>query len=96
MIVSLRATAERRGAGAEALKEVIETGVEIRRLIKRHDDSETLRPAETRKIARFTIIGGELYRRGFSTPLLKCLAGEETQYVMDELHNGICGFHTGG
>lgn len=41
------------------------------------------------------MIGEDLYRRGFSTPLLKCLAKDEVHYVMDELHNGIGGFHTG-
>lgn len=41
------------------------------------------------------IIGNDLYRRGFSSPLLKCLAKDEAQYVMNELHHGVCGFHTG-
>lgn len=68
----------------------------MRGLMKKQDDGETLRQSERRKIARFVLIGNDLYRRGFSSPLLKCLAEEEAYYVMDELHNGICGFHTGG
>lgn len=27
--------------------------------------------------------------------MLKCLGKDEAQYVMNELHHGICGFHTG-
>ncbi|XP_014496659.1 uncharacterized protein LOC106758229 [Vigna radiata var. radiata] len=68
---------------------------EIRRLIKRQEDELSVDPADSRKIARFVVIGDDLYKRGFSTPLLKCLSKEEAQYVMDELHNGVCGFHSG-
>ncbi|XP_014498083.1 uncharacterized protein LOC106759429 [Vigna radiata var. radiata] len=68
---------------------------EIRELIKKQDDGCSLRPEETKRIARFLLVGDDMYRRGFSTPLLKCVSGEEAQYVMDELHNGVCGFHSG-
>lgn len=64
--------------------------------MKKQDEGEVLKATETKKIARFLLVGSDLYRRGFSTPLLKCLAEGEAKYVMDELHNGICGFHTGG
>ncbi|XP_047171035.1 uncharacterized protein LOC124839305 [Vigna umbellata] len=37
---------------------------------------------------------GDLYKRGFSLPLLKCVAAEEAEYVMKELHEGACGMHT--
>ncbi|XP_014500153.1 uncharacterized protein LOC106761149 [Vigna radiata var. radiata] len=69
---------------------------EVRKLISMQDRSDSMRPADTKKIARFTMVGSDLYRRGFSSPLLKCLAGDEMQYVMNELHHGVCGFHTGG
>ncbi|XP_020222083.1 uncharacterized protein LOC109804662 [Cajanus cajan] len=46
--------------------------------------------------ARYTIVGGELYRRGFSVPLLKCIGAEQAGYVLREIHEGICGFHSGG
>ncbi|XP_022642973.1 uncharacterized protein LOC111242702 [Vigna radiata var. radiata] len=68
---------------------------EIRRLIKRQEDELSVDSSESKKIARFIIIGDDLYKRGFSTPLLKCLSPEEAQYVMNELHNGVCGFHSG-
>ena len=41
--------------------------------------------------ARFTLIGDNLYWRSFGGPYLKCLNNAETQYVLAELHEGICG-----
>ncbi|RVX04492.1 hypothetical protein CK203_018396 [Vitis vinifera] len=45
--------------------------------------------------ARFTLIGG-LYKRSFTGPYLRCLGHSEAQYVLAELHEGICGNHSGG
>ena len=43
-------------------------------------------PKEASKIrarsARFTNHKGSLYKRGFFTPFLKCIAGEDTKYVL--------------
>ncbi|XP_014524092.1 uncharacterized protein LOC106780328 [Vigna radiata var. radiata] len=61
---------------------------EIREMMKKQDDGGTLRTEEAKRIARFLLIGNDMYRRGFSTPLLKCISREEGQYMMDELHNG--------
>ena len=41
------------------------------------------------------LIGDELYKRGHSIPLLKCLSKEQAQYVVKELHEGMCGLHCG-
>ncbi|XP_015944154.1 uncharacterized protein LOC107469288 [Arachis duranensis] len=49
-----------------------------------------------RKASLYTNIAGELYRRGFSQPLLRCLNEEEAKEVMDEVHQGVCGNHIGG
>lgn len=46
--------------------------------------------------ARFTLIGGHLYKRSFTGPYLRCLGHSEAQYVLAELHEGICGNHSGG
>nr|CAN69925.1 hypothetical protein VITISV_027208 [Vitis vinifera] len=46
--------------------------------------------------ARFTIIEGHLYKRSFTGPYLRCLSHSEAQYVLAELHEGICGNHSGG
>ena len=56
-------------------------------------------PKEAAKIrarsSRFTNHKGSLYKRGFFTPFLKCIAGEDTEYVLREVHKGICGNHIG-
>lgn len=69
---------------------------EIMLLIKKQDEGTTLRSDESKQIARYVVIGEELYRRGYMTPMLKCLSKEESEYVMKELHEGICGRHGGG
>jgi len=59
-----------------------------------------LDPTEARKIKKnsnkFTMIDGELYRFGFTYPLLECVHGEKGTRIMAELHEGICGSHVGG
>ncbi|XP_020216687.1 uncharacterized protein LOC109800307 [Cajanus cajan] len=61
---------------------------------------EPAKPLSAKKLrtqaARYSVIGGELYRRGFSTPLLKCLDSAQADYVLREIHQGICGSHSGG
>ena len=52
-------------------------------------------PKEASKLrmrsTRFTIHRGTLYKRGFSTPILKCIGKEDANYVL----KGICGNHIG-
>ncbi|XP_075661771.1 uncharacterized protein LOC142631485 [Castanea sativa] len=43
------------------------------------------------KAARFILIKDVLYKRGFSRPYLRCLSREEADYVMREVHEGVCG-----
>ena len=54
-------------------------------------------PKEASKLrsryARFTIHQGALYKRGFFTPILKCIVGEDIDYVLREVHEGVCGNH---
>ena len=45
--------------------------------------------------ARFTIHQGALYKRGFFTPFLNCIAGEDADYVLRKVHEGVCGNHIG-
>ena len=45
--------------------------------------------------ARFTIHRGTLYKRGFFTPILKYIAREDANYVLREVHEGLCGNHIG-
>ncbi|XP_034673387.1 uncharacterized protein LOC117904737 [Vitis riparia] len=46
--------------------------------------------------ARFILIGGHLYNRSFIGPYLRCLDHSEALYVLAELHEGVCGNHSGG
>ena len=38
----------------------------------------------------------KLYRRSYSGPYLLCIYPEESESLLEELHEGICGSHTGG
>ena len=56
-------------------------------------------PNERMKLKRrafsFTLVEGTLYKRGLITPLIKCLGPNETQEVLFEVHDDICGQHLG-
>ena len=45
------------------------------------------------KAARYMIYDDQLYKRRFSTPLLKCVDLEEGNHILQEIHKGICGNH---
>ena len=44
--------------------------------------------------ARFILIKDVLYKRGFSRSYLRCLVSEEADYVMREVHEGVCENHS--
>ncbi|XP_024035603.1 uncharacterized protein LOC112096410 [Citrus clementina] len=46
--------------------------------------------------SRYTMIDGVLYRRGYTLPFLRCLDEDDADYVLREVHEGICGNHSGG
>ncbi|XP_057425850.1 uncharacterized protein LOC130719235 [Lotus japonicus] len=58
------------------------------------DKSEAMKL--TRNASWYTLVNGDLFKRGFSTPLLKCLSKERAEYVLAEIHEGSCGHHPGG
>ena len=45
--------------------------------------------------ARFSLVNGQLFKRSLDGLYLKCLTTEQGQYVLTELHEGICGNHLG-
>ena len=47
-----------------------------------------------KRAARFTILNDTLNKRGFSMPYLKCVDEEEAKYILEEIHQGVCGDHT--
>ncbi|XP_025661750.1 uncharacterized protein [Arachis hypogaea] len=59
-------------------------------------DDEKAAKTLRREAARYAIIQGQLFRKGLSQPLLKCLHPDQTDYVLREVHEGCCGHHIGG
>ncbi|KAL5560877.1 hypothetical protein UlMin_030624 [Ulmus minor] len=54
-------------------------------------DARTLRM----RAAHYTYLAGQLYKRGYSNPLLKCITANQGLYIMQEIHEGVCGNHAG-
>ena len=62
-----------------------------RRLLEGKDEARKLRV----KSARYILMDEVLYKRGFSQPFLRCLASDEANYVLREVHEGACSNHSG-
>ena len=58
------------------------------------DEKDAARRLKIRA-SRFVLIKDVLYKRGFSRPYLRCLSHGVAEYVMREVHEGICGNHSG-
>ena len=58
-------------------------------------DTKEARKIRTRAM-RYIVMNQELYRRGYSCPLLRCVSMEEADYILQEVHMGVCGNHSGG
>ncbi|KAL5541209.1 hypothetical protein UlMin_042682 [Ulmus minor] len=43
-----------------------------------------------RRLAHYAYKYKQLYKRGYSVPLLKCITPEHGLYVMQEIHEGVC------
>ena len=54
---------------------------------------------ESRKLkhqaAKFLLVGPDLYKKYFTQPLLRCVRPTETDYILREIHEGICDSHFG-
>ena len=48
------------------------------------------------KVTRFAIIEGILFRKSFSGPLLRCVSKSEATEVLNAIHSGVYGNHSGG
>ncbi|XP_048622693.1 uncharacterized protein LOC125591858 [Brassica napus] len=46
--------------------------------------------------ARYVTVEGEIYKWRISGPLMTCAEGEKARKVMEEVHSGSCGNHSGG
>ena len=47
------------------------------------------------RLARYVLMNKVLYKRGFSQPYLRCLAPDEANYVLREVHEEACDNHSG-
>ena len=47
------------------------------------------------KSTKYILMDEVLYKRGFSQPYLRCLALDEANYVLGEVHEGACDNHSG-
>ena len=61
------------------------------RLLEEKDEAKKLKV----RSARYVLMNEVLYKRGFSQPYLRCLAPDEANYVLREVHEGACGNHSG-
>lgn len=43
---------------------------------------------------RYTAINDVLYKRDYTTPYLKCITPEQGDYILREIHEGVCGDHS--
>ena len=60
-------------------------------LLEGKDEARKLRVKST----RYVLMDEMLYKRGFSQTYLRCLAPDEANYVLREVHEGACGNHSG-
>ena len=60
------------------------------RLLENKDEARNLRI----RVAKYVLIDKVLYKRDFSQPYLRCLALDESNYVLREVHEGECGNHS--
>lgn len=46
------------------------------------------------KSTRYTLVNERLYKRDFNTPLLRCVNRDKADYILQEIHEGICEYHS--
>ncbi|XP_075649991.1 uncharacterized protein LOC142620513 [Castanea sativa] len=61
------------------------------RLLEDRDKARKLRV----RAAKYVLVDEVLYKRGFSQPYLRCLAPDESNYILREVHEGACGNYSG-
>ncbi|XP_076924280.1 uncharacterized protein LOC143586678 [Bidens hawaiensis] len=47
------------------------------------------------KAMQYEMINSALYRKSYLGPSLKCINYEDAEYIIREIHEGICGMHMG-
>ncbi|XP_068486998.1 uncharacterized protein [Phaseolus vulgaris] len=49
-----------------------------------------------RNAGQYTLIDGNLFRHGYTHPILTCVSGDQCVCIMTELYEGICDSHIAG
>ncbi|XP_016168877.1 uncharacterized protein LOC107611473 [Arachis ipaensis] len=95
--VTIQHVPRERNTRADLLSKLASTkpGVENRSLIQGIVKEPAVK-ALRREASKYATIQGQLFRKGLSQPLLKCLHPDQTNYVLREVHEGCCGHHIGG
>nr|XP_009586934.1 uncharacterized protein LOC104084715 [Nicotiana tomentosiformis] len=68
--------------------------IEYLRHGKLPEDPKASRALQT-KVACYCIVYRKIYMRSFQGPLARCLGTSKVDYVMREVHEGVCGNHSG-
>ncbi|KAK0601687.1 hypothetical protein LWI29_026467 [Acer saccharum] len=57
-------------------------------------------PLEAKRLkyraTRYSVLNGELYKRGYSRALQRCVRPKEAEGILRSIHSGNCGNHAGG
>jgi len=57
-------------------------------------------PTESKTVksyaGKYTLINGKVLCHGYTHAILTCVSWDQCTYIMEELHEGICGSHVGG
>ncbi|KAL0434949.1 UNVERIFIED_CONTAM: hypothetical protein Sradi_0202800 [Sesamum radiatum] len=77
------------GVALSSWKDGLEAYLKTETLPQDPKEAKTIQVRE----GRFTLIRGELYKRGFSQPYLKCISQDKVEYVLRQIHEGSCGNH---
>ncbi|XP_057426101.1 uncharacterized protein LOC130719494 [Lotus japonicus] len=65
--------------------------------LSQQPQDESKNTKEKRREASFyTLVGGQMYRQGIMSPMLKCVDAAKSQEIMAEVHEGVCSSHIGG
>ena len=44
---------------------------------------------------RYAVLDEKFFRRGYTMPYLRCLRLDEADYILREIHEGVCRNHSG-
>ncbi|KAK0602564.1 hypothetical protein LWI29_034807 [Acer saccharum] len=79
---------------ASAIINIWPKSISMIRLLQADDPLEAKRLKY--RATRYSVLNGELYKRGYSRALQRCVGLEEAEGILRSIHSGNCGNHAGG